>query len=291
MSGLFSPDALKRRLPELSARYGFDACGVAPAEAPPARLTHLADFIACGHAGDMDWLGETPERRASPRGLWSEAQSVILLGVACADDGDPLADLAHRTKGAIARYAMRRDYHDVIKARLKALARALIAEAGGEAKVFVDTAPVMEKPLAQDAGIGWQGKHTVLISRRHGNWLLLGAIYTTIPLEPDVPARDHCGSCRRCLDICPTNAFPAPYRLDSRRCIAYLTIEHKGPIPRALRPLFGNRIFGCDDCLAICPWNRFATASRDAALALRKDLHLVALREWASLDEPAFRAR
>jgi len=239
----------------------------------------------------MDWMAETAERRADPRILWPEVRSIILLGMNYGPDCDPLEDLDKRDRATISVYARNRDYHDVIKGRLKELAGFLVARAGGDVKVFVDTAPVMEKPLAEAAGLGWQGKHTVLVSREFGSWLFLGAIFTTAELPPDAPESDHCGSCRRCLDICPTNAFPAPYQLDARRCISYLTIEHKGHIDRDLRPGIGNRIFGCDDCLAVCPWNKFAQAGREAKLRQRKDLARLPLDELASLDDTAFRER
>lgn len=233
----------------------------------------------------------TAERRASPRALWPDARSIVMLGVDYGAVGDPLATLFKPDRGAISLYARRRDYHEVVKGRLKQLASFLLARAGGgEAKVFVDTAPVMEKPLAQAAGLGWQGKHTNLVSRRFGSWLLLGAIFTDLSLAPDAPERDHCGSCRKCLDICPTKAFPAPYRLDARRCVAYLTIEHKGPIPREFREAIGNRVFGCDDCLAVCPWNKFARGARDAKLALREELSEPRLADLAALDDAGFRA-
>jgi len=238
----------------------------------------------------MDWMARHADRRADPRVLWAQARSIVMLGVNYGPLDDPLAILKERTRGAISIYARGDDYHDVIKPRLKALARWLVEQAGGEVKVFIDTAPLMEKPLAQAAGIGWQGKHTNLVSREHGSWLFLGAIFTTLDLPADAAERDHCGSCRACLDICPTAAFPAPYRLDARRCISYLTIEHKGPIPRALRPLIGNRIYGCDDCLAVCPWNKFAQAGRDTKLAARDALRTPPLAELARLDDAGFRA-
>jgi epoxyqueuosine reductase len=236
-------------------------------------------------------MGETPERRAVPRGLWPEVRSVVMLGMSYAPSGDPLASLSLGDRGTISVYARSRDYHEVIKGKLKQVTGALTAagRAGG-VKVFVDTAPVMEKPLAAAAGLGWQGKHTVLVSRRHGSWLFLGAIYTTADLEPDPPEQDHCGSCRRCLDVCPTDAFPAPYQLDATRCISYLTIEHKGPIPRDLRAGIGNRIFGCDDCLAVCPWNKFAAAAREQKLQARADLDAMPLAELALLDDAGFRS-
>jgi epoxyqueuosine reductase len=238
----------------------------------------------------MQWLAATAARRRDPRILWPGVRSVVMLGVNYGPRGDPLAALARRDKGAISVYAQGDDYHDVIKCRLKALARWLVRSGGGEVKAFVDTAAVMEKPLAAAAGLGWQGKHTNLVSRRFGSWLFLGAIFTSLDLPPDEPEDDHCGSCRACLDVCPTAAFPAPYQLDARRCISYLTIEHKGPIPRGLRPAIGNRIYGCDDCLAACPWNKFAQAGRDAKLAARVELEAPGLAELADLDDAGFRA-
>ncbi|CCD93318.1 conserved hypothetical protein [Bradyrhizobium sp. ORS 375] len=238
----------------------------------------------------MDWLAREPARRTDPRTLWSEVRSVIMLGVNYGPDEDPRAVLDQRSRAAISVYARGDDYHDVIKKNLKTLARWLVAQTGGDVKVFVDTAAVMEKPLAEAAGIGWQGKHTNLVSRGFGSWLFLGAIYTTLELPVDAPERDHCGSCRACLDSCPTAAFPAPYSLDARRCISYLTIENKGPIPREFRKAMGNRIYGCDDCLAACPWNKFAQAGREAKLAARDALRAPALDELAALDDAAFRA-
>jgi len=234
-------------------------------------------------------MATTAARRGDPRALWPEVRSVIMLGLNYDQGGDPLAILRLCDRGAISTYAQADDYHDVIKPRLKALARWLTAEAGGDVKVFVDTAAVMEKPLAGAAGLGWQGKHTNLVSRQFGSWLFLGAIFTTLDLPPDAPETDHCGSCRACLDVCPTAAFPEPYRLDARRCISYLTIEHKGPIPRELRAPMGNRIYGCDDCLAVCPWNKFARAGREMKLAARSELQAPQLAELARLDDAAFR--
>jgi epoxyqueuosine reductase len=256
----------------------------------PARPGQLKGWLAAGHHAGMEWLAETATRRATPHGLWPEVRSVIMLGMSYASDEDLLAGLGWRDRGVISLYARRRDYHDVIKGRLKTLAQFLVSRAGGDVKVFVDTAPVMEKPLAMDAGLGWQGKHTVLVSRSAGNWLFLGALYTTLDLPPDAPHADRCGSCTRCLSICPTAAFPAPYVLDARRCIAYLTNEHQGAIPVEFRAAIGNRIFGCDDCLAVCPWNKFASASRDARLALRGALALPPLDTLARLDDAGFRA-
>jgi epoxyqueuosine reductase len=249
----------------------------------------LPRFLDEGHHGDMEWLSARPERRSDPRVMWPQVRAVIMLGVNYGPDRDPMAILGNPERGAISVYAQGDDYHDVIKKRLKRLARWLIGQAGGDVKVFVDTAAVMEKPLAAAAGIGWQGKHTNLVSRRFGSWLFLGAIFTTLDLSPDPAEADHCGSCRACLDVCPTAAFPAPYRLDARRCISYLTIEHKGPIPRALRPQMGNRIYGCDDCLAVCPWNKYARQGREAKLAARAALQASALADLAGLDEPGFR--
>ena len=237
----------------------------------------------------MNWMAEKADRRGDPRALWPDARSIVMVGINYGPDGDPLAVLKERTRGGISVYARGDDYHDVVKPRLKAVGRWLIEKAGGEVKVFVDTAPLMEKPLAAAAGIGWQGKHTNLVSRQLGSWLFLGAIFTTLDLPPDAPERDHCGACHACLDVCPTAAFPAPYRLDARRCISYLTIEHKGPIARELRPLMGNRIYGCDDCLAVCPWNKFAQVGREAKLAAREMLRAPRLVELARLDEAGFR--
>jgi epoxyqueuosine reductase len=237
----------------------------------------------------MHWM-ENAERRGDPRVLWPDVRSIVMLGVNYGPDEDPLALLAQRTRGAISVYARGDDYHEIIKPRLKAVARALLARAGGDVKVFVDTAAVMEKPLAAAAGLGWQGKHTNLVSREFGSWLFLGAIFTTLELLPDAPEQDYCGSCRACLDVCPTDAFPAPYKLDARRCISYLTIEHKGPIPHDLRPHMGNRIYGCDDCLAVCPWNKFAQRGREAKLSARAALAAPQLADLARLDDRAFRA-
>jgi epoxyqueuosine reductase len=259
-----------------------------PALAPQVRQG-LADFLAQGLHGEMDWMAARPERRGDPRTLWPDVRSIVMLGVNYGPDHDPTVILAKPERGAISVYAMGDDYHDGIKKRLKALARWLIAQAGGDAKVFVDTAAVMEKPLAAAAGLGWQGKHTNLVSREFGSWLFLGALFTTLELPPDLAEPDRCGTCSACLNICPTAAFPAPYRLDARRCISYLTIEHKGPIPRDLRPLMGNRIYGCDDCLAVCPWNKFARQGHDAKLAARAELQAPALADLARLDDAGFR--
>ena len=250
----------------------------------------MREFLTAGAHGDMDWMARNADRRGDPCTLWPEVRSIVMLGINYGPGGDPLAILKQRTRGAISVYAQGDDYHDVIKPRLKSLGRWLIDNAGGGVKVFVDTAAVMEKPLAQAAGLGWQGKHSNLVSRDFGSWLFLGAIFTTLDLPADAPEVDHCGNCRACLDICPTAAFPAPYRLDARRCISYLTIEHKGPIPPDLRPLIGNRIYGCDDCLAVCPWNKFAQTGRETKLAARAELHAPRLADLVRLDDGGFRA-
>jgi len=264
--------------------------GVARPDAIPLARERLRQFLDSGAHGDMAWMAANAERRGDPRTLWPGVRSVIMLGINYGPDDDPLAVLKDRGRGAVSVYARGDDYHEVMKPRLKALGRWLIEKAGGDVKVFVDTAAVMEKPLAEAAGIGWQGKHTNLVSRELGSWLFLGAIFTTLELPPDAPERDHCGTCRSCLDVCPTDAFPAPYQLDARRCISYLTIEHKGPIPRDLRPLMGNRIYGCDDCLAVCPWNKFAQAGREMKFHARAALRAPLLAELAQLDDAAFRA-
>ena len=268
---------------------GFDAAGFAPAEASPAAREGLVQFLAAGYQGDMGWLADTAERRAGPRELWPGCRSVIVLGLNYGPASDPMALLGERERGIISCYAQGRDYHDVIKSRLKTLARWLVERFACEVKVFVDTAPVMEKPLAQAAGLGWQGKHTNLVSRELGSWLFLGEIFTTLELAADAAEIDHCGSCRACLDVCPTDAFPTPYRLDARRCISYLTIEHKGHIPREFRRPMGNRIYGCDDCLAVCPWNKFAEASQEAAFQPRAELTAPRLADLAALDDAGFR--
>ena len=283
--------ALKSALEAQAKTEGFAAMGVTRPDAVPAAGARLRRFVADGRHGQMDWMEDRIDWRADPAALWPEAHSVVMLAEPYTPGFDPLELLEKKEAGAISVYAMGRDYHDVVKKRLKRLGRWLIATAGGEIKVFVDTAPVMEKPLAAAAGLGWQGKHTNLLSRDLGNWFFLGAIFTTLEIPADPPAGEHCGSCTACLDICPTDAFPAPFQLDARRCISYLTIEHKGPVDPALRPLLGNRIYGCDDCLAICPWNKFARTAADARLAARPDLVAPDLAEFATLDDAAFRAR
>jgi epoxyqueuosine reductase len=272
---------------------GFDAIGFCRAELAPEARMRLAEFLAAGQHGDMGWLAARAEKRSHPQVLWPQARSVIALGLSYAPDTDPMEPLGYRDRGTVSVYARHRDYHDVMKGMLKHLAQFIVARFGGGVppgvKVFVDTAPVMEKPLAQLAGLGWQGKHTNLVSRRHGSWLFLGEIYTTLELPPDPPHVDRCGTCTRCLTACPTKAFPAPYRLDATRCISYLTIEHHGPIPPELRPLMGNRIYGCDDCLAVCPWNRFARATAHAKLRALDELNAPRLAELAALDDASFR--
>jgi epoxyqueuosine reductase len=285
-----APVDVRSVLRDRALALGFDAIGFCPAELGDEVRQRLADFLAAGQHGDMGWLAERSDQRSDPCKLWPDVRSVIAVGLSYAPSDDPLATIAMADRGTISVYARNRDYHDVMKGMLKHLAQFVVARFGREVKVFVDTAPVMEKPLAQRAGIGWQGKHTNLVSRTHGSWLLLGEIYTTLEITADEPHTDHCGSCTRCLDICPTDAFPGPHRLDATRCISYLTIEHHGSIPHELRPLMGNRIYGCDDCLAVCPWNRFARASPHDKLRGRADLTAPRLAELASLDDAGFRA-
>jgi epoxyqueuosine reductase len=286
---LNDPAAIKSALAEEARGHGFDAFGVVKPDAAPELKMRLKDYIADGAHGDMTWLATSADRRASPLTMWPEVGSIIMLGLNYGPDDDPLAILKASDRAAISVYAKGNDYHELIKAKLKGLARWLTANGGGDVKVFVDTAAVMEKPLAAYAGLGWQGKHTNLVSRQFGSWLFLGSIFTTLDLPADRAEPDSCGSCRACLDICPTAAFPAPYKLDARRCISYLTIEHKGPIPRELRPAMGNRIFGCDDCLAICPWNKFASHGREAKLAAREALRAPRLADLVRLDDAQFR--
>jgi epoxyqueuosine reductase len=269
---------------------GFDVVRFTRAEAPRDAPARLKAFLDQGRHGTMDWMAANAQRRADPAVLWPEARSIIVVGVNYGPDHDPLDDLKATGTGAISVYARGDDYHDVLKKRLKRLAGFVIEAFGGDAKVFVDTAPVLEKALAQTAGAGWQGKHTNLVSRDFGSWLFLGSVFSTLEIEPDPSEEDHCGHCRACLNICPTNAFPAPYQLDARRCISYLTIEHKGHIPREFRVAIGNRIYGCDDCLAVCPWNKFAQISREALFAARGALNRPSLSQLARLDDAAFRA-
>ena len=270
---------------------GFDAVGFAPARQSDEARASLAAFLRAGFHGDMGWLEARAHERADPRNLWPEARTAIVLGHSYAPQTDPLLALADKGRGVISVYAQGKDYHDVMKPRLKHVARHIAARFGADVKVFVDTAPLMEKPLAQAAGLGWQGKHTNLVSRDHGSWLFLGVILTTLDIAPETAMEDHCGSCTRCLDACPTSAFVAPYRLDARRCISYLTIEHKTAIDRDLRPLMGNRIYGCDDCLAVCPWNKFAASTSEQAYAPREAVTATALVDLMQLDDAAFRER
>jgi epoxyqueuosine reductase len=285
----FTATDLKAALARQARALGFDCLGVSGPDGIEDAGRFLHAFLELGAHGDMDWLAARPERRADPRLLWPDVRSIIMLGVNYGPDENPLAVLEQRTRGAISVYAKGDDYHDLIKKRLKALARWLVTTSGGEVKVFVDTAAVMEKPLAQAAGLGWQGKHTNLVSREFGSWLFLGAIFTSLDLPRDAADADHCGSCQACLEICPTSAFPAPYKLDARRCISYLTIESKGPIPHEFRQAIGNRIYGCDDCLAVCPWNKFAQAGREVKLAAREELRAPDLAALAGLDDARFR--
>ena len=280
----------KAKITAKAEAYGFAATGFTRASLPPERRRYLQDFLSAGHHGSMGWMAERADQRADPQTLWPEALSVISLGFSYAPEKNALENLARPEVGNISVYARNRDYHDIIKGKLKHLAQ-YIAALGEGVKVFVDTAPVMEKPLAEQAGLGWQGKHTNLVSREHGSWLFLGEIFTTLEIAPDAPEQDHCGSCHNCLTACPTDAFPAPYRLDARRCISYLTIEHDGPIPEEFRIPMGNRIYGCDDCLAVCPWNKFAEAGREAKLHHREDLTAPLLAELAMLDDAGFRAK
>lgn len=281
-----TPELIKTTAQEI----GFDAIHIVRVEDVPDRTDKLQSWLGKGHHGVMAWMAETVERRGHPNGLWPQARSVIVLGQNYGPDHDPLEVLDHPDHAAISVYARNRDYHDLIKKRLKRLARWLVEQCGADVKVFVDTAPVMEKPLAASAGLGWQGRHTNLVSREYGSWLFLGSIYTTVELLSDPPEVDHCGSCRSCLDICPTNAFPGPYQIDARRCISYLTIEYKGHIPDEFRIPIGNRIYGCDDCLAVCPWNKFASNTEEVAFQPRESLVAPLLKELVGFDDAAFRA-
>ena len=282
---------LRQLIGERASGEGFAAVRIARLEPDPQQAERLRDFIAQGRHGGMAWLAETQDRRASPLALWPEARTAIVLAQDYGQDLDPLARLQHGSSGVIASYALNRDYHGMVKGKLKRIAQWLKHRTKAEVKVFVDTAPLMEKPLAQKAGLGWQGRHTNLVSRDIGSWFFIGTILTMAEIEPDAPEIDRCGSCRACLDACPTNAFPAPYELDARRCISYLTIEHDGHIAREFRESMGNRIYGCDDCLAVCPWNKFAQASREAKLVARQDLIAPSLEELLALDDAGFRAR
>jgi epoxyqueuosine reductase len=290
-----TPAELRDAIRDEALRLGFDAVGFAPAVLAPQarkeRLQRLGAFVNAGWQGDMGWLAERAEERADPQSLWHDAKTVVSLALNYAPAGDPLEVLKQNERGAISVYAQGRDYHDVMKTKLKALGRFIWDTYQHELKVFVDTAPLMEKPAAQAVGHGWQGKHTNLVSRRFGSWLFLGELLLSVELPADAAETDHCGQCRACLDVCPTNAFPAPYQLDARRCISYLTIEHEGPIDRALRPSLGNRIYGCDDCLAVCPWNKFAQTARETALAARPALDAPPLADLAALTDADFRRR
>ena len=281
---------LEARLAAEARALGFVAFGIADADGAPETAARLREWIDAGAHGDMLWMAERAEQRGSPKALWPDVRAVVMLGMSYAPADDPLRLAGERGIGRISAYAQGQDYHDVVKKALKALARWLVAEAGGDLKVFVDTAPVMEKPLAAAAGLGWQGKHSNLVHREHGSWLLLGAIYTTLALAPTAVGAGGCGSCRACLAACPTDAFIGPYRVDARRCVSYLTIEHKGPIPLALREGIGNRIYGCDDCLAVCPWNKFASAAAaNLAFAPRAELAAPPLADILALDDAGFR--
>lgn len=282
-------DNLTAFLKRESAALGFDLCRVTGPDSIPDAKQRLGQFIDAGRHGTMEWMAETRERRGDPRTLWSDVRSVAVFGLNYGPDEDPRGILDRKDRAAISVYARNRDYHDVMKGRLKEIATRFAAKAGADVKVFVDTAPVMEKPLAAAAGLGWQGKHTNLVSREHGSWLFLGSMFTTADLNIDASEADHCGSCRACLDACPTAAFPAPYQIDARRCISYLTIEHKGPIDPEFRPLIGNRIYGCDDCLAACPWNKFANEASEMKLKAREDLKEPSIVFLLTLDDPTFR--
>lgn len=280
---------LKRFLIEEAKAVGFDAVAFTGPDSIPQAPRRLRQYIADGHHADMLWMEETEERRGNPSVLWPEVRSIMVLAMNYGPDSNPLEILKHKDRAAISVYAQNRDYHDIIKGKLKHVASRFAARAGQDVKVFVDTAPVMEKPLAQAAGLGWQGKHTNLVSRELGSWLFLGSIFTTADIPPDQPDRDHCGSCRACLDACPTKAFPSPYRIDARRCISYLSIENKGPIPLEFRKAMGNRIYGCDDCLSVCPWNKFAQTTSEMKLKARDDLKAPKLADFLALDDPSFR--
>ncbi|KCZ65751.1 hypothetical protein L53_00145 [Hyphomonas sp. L-53-1-40] len=283
------PDPLHIRVKHLARSLGFDGVAIARADEAWVAGERLEAFVEAGHHGSMDWMETTLERRKAPTAMWPDAKSAVVVALNYGPDHDPLRTLEQKALGNISVYARGRDYHDTLKKRLKQFAREFVAETGAEVKVFVDTAPLMEKPLAEKAGLGWQGKHTNLVSRELGSWFFLGVMLTVAELEPDQPEADHCGSCRACQDVCPTNAFPAPYQLDARRCISYLTIEHSGPIPAEFRAAMGNRIYGCDDCLAICPWNKFAEAASEIAFHARPELKAPGLDELAALDDATFR--
>jgi epoxyqueuosine reductase len=288
--GMTSPGEQTAQIRQKALAEGFDLVGISPADIGAAPAEGLAAYIAAGHHGEMSWMETRMRERGRPQGLWPECRSVIMLGMNYGPDSDPMAKLNQKSTANISVYAQNKDYHDLIKKRLKRVGRWVVETWPCEIKVFVDTAPVMEKPLAAAAGLGWQGKHTNLVSRDFGSWLFLGSIYTTLDLSPDTPETDHCGNCSACLDICPTNAFPAPYKIDARRCISYLTIEHKGHIDEEFLKPMGNRIYGCDDCLAVCPWNKFASKTKEEAFHPREELKGPLLAELAELDDASFRA-
>ncbi|MFT6063786.1 MAG: epoxyqueuosine reductase, partial [Paracoccaceae bacterium] len=288
-TSISEPDALRAALVGEIRAAGFAAMGICAPDAIPQAPARLGAFLDAGHQGDMTWMADRAAWRGNPAALWPEARSIIMLADAYTPDDDPLAATKLKDRGAISVYARGKDYHDGVKKRLKRVGRWLVDRTGADIKVFVDTAPVMEKPLAQAAGLGWQGKHTNLLGRDLGNWVFLGAIFTTLDLPKDVPEQERCGTCRRCLDVCPTAAFTAPFQLDARRCISYLTIELKGPIPREMRAPIGNRIYGCDDCLAVCPWNKFAQDARDIAYDPRAELTRPRLADLATLNDASFR--
>ena len=279
-------DAIRAR----ALAEGFDVVRFTRARAPERSAARLGTFLGAGRHGTMDWMARNADRRADPEILWPEAKSIVMLGANYGPDHDPLDALARTDMGAISVYAQGSDYHDILKVSLKRLASYMAETFSADVKVFIDTAPVLEKPLAQQAGVGWQGKHTNLVSREFGSWLFLGSVFTTLEIAPDAPDSDHCGQCHACLDICPTQAFPAPYQLDARRCISYLTIEHRGHIPREFRTAIGNRIYGCDDCLAVCPWNKFARAAHETGFQARDELRAPRLGDLARLDDARFRA-
>lgn len=285
-----APD-IKRALLEKAKQEGFDQLGITKPDIHARNVDGLSDFLQQGWHGSMDWMEEKLQRRKAPAVLWPEVKSIVMLTMNYGPQENPLPDLEKKHQGVISVYAKGKDYHDIVKKKLKNIARWFVGETGAQVKVFVDTAPVMEKPLSMQAGIGWQGKHTNLVSREIGSWGFIGAIFTTQDLEPDAKEQDHCGSCQKCLDICPTKAFPSPYRLDARRCISYLTIEHKGPIPHEFRSKMGNRIYGCDDCLAVCPWNKFASKASEQRFHARQETDNPPLAQLLTMDDQAFRTR
>ena len=285
------PAAIKQAIAAFARELGFDAVGFAPATLPKKAGEELKSYLSFGYHGEMNWLASRSTERASPHALWPEARSVVVLGMNYAFEGDPLATLGEPQVGNVSVYARGADYHDVLKRAVKRLAAYVVERHGGEVKVFVDTAPVMEKPIGERGGLGWQGKHTNLVSKEFGSWLFLAELFTTLELPADEPFKDHCGRCQRCLEVCPTDAFPKPYRLDARRCISYLTIEHKGHIAPEFRAAIGNRIYGCDDCLAVCPWNKFAKTSREMRFSARPGANAAPLEALAALDDAGFRRR